>query len=107
MLESAEKKELLEKLNILRDETKTLREEMNILNSKKEETFAKKSEVIRNIREMITKVKAEIKQFKYRIAPHEIMKDEYPDKYYKFRSHKVAYAFFMETLGHQIEVKQL
>lgn len=57
MLDNSEKKELLDKLNSLRDETRVLREEMNKLNSMKEETFLKKSEVIRNIREMITKVK--------------------------------------------------
>jgi len=56
---------------------------------------------------MQTKVRGEIKRFKFRIAPHEIMKEEYPEPYYKFRDERVAIAFFQETLGHEVLPQQL
>ena len=41
-------------------------------------------------------------QFKYRIKPHEALKNEYPQSYYKFKNPKVATAFFIETLGREV-----
>ncbi len=57
MLSETEKKELLEKLRIAKDELRTLREEVNTLNSKKEETFTEKNNASKEIRELIGKVK--------------------------------------------------
>lgn len=45
-----------------------------------------------------------IKKFKFRIRPHEVMKAEYPDLYYKFYSEKVAKAFFLESCGNEYEL---
>jgi hypothetical protein len=42
-------------------------------------------------------------QFKYRIKPHEALKNEYPQPYYKFKDPRVATAFFLETLGQEIK----
>jgi hypothetical protein len=46
-----------------------------------------------------------IKQYKFRIVPHEIMKYEYPQSYYKFRNERVAKAFFSECLGSELILK--
>jgi hypothetical protein len=56
---------------------------------------------------MITKVKTKIIRFRFRIAPHEIMKSEYPDRYYKFRNEKVAKAFAIDSCGNEVKVNQL
>ncbi len=56
---------------------------------------------------MITKVKTKIIRFRFRIAPHPVMKKEYPQLYYKFRNGKVASAFFNESMGHEVKVNQL
>jgi hypothetical protein len=45
-----------------------------------------------------------IKRFKFRIKPHEVMKEEYPQSYYKFRNEKVAKAFFYESCGNQYKL---
>ena len=48
-----------------------------------------------------------VKKFRFRIKPHEIMKEEYPSLYYKFRNKKVANAFFLDSGGkeHQLITK--
>lgn len=53
---------------------------------------------------MKTKATGTIKKFKFRIAPHPALKEEYPASYYKFRNEKVATAFFQESLGHEVIV---
>ena len=42
-----------------------------------------------------------VKRFRFRIKPHEVMKAEYPDLYYKFKNEKVAKAFFYESCGNE------
>jgi hypothetical protein len=59
---------------------------------------------INHLQAMKTKATGAIKKFKFRIAPHEIMREEYPNKYYKFRSERVAKAFFTESLGHEVKI---
>jgi hypothetical protein len=34
--------------------------------------------------------------------PHKIMRDEYPQEYYKFHNLKVAKAFFQDSLGREV-----
>lgn len=43
------------------------------------------------------------RRFRYRIRPHEIMQEEYPQDYYKFKNPQVASAFFLETLGEELK----
>ena len=56
---------------------------------------------------MNTKVRGEVKRFRFRVKPHEVMADEYPERYYKFKNYKVTNAFFQESCGNEIKVKQL
>lgn len=42
------------------------------------------------------------KRFLYRIAPHEVLKAEYPSGYYKFRNSRVAEAFWSYSLGSEL-----
>ena len=56
---------------------------------------------------MITKCKTITKRFQFRVKPHEVMKEEYSQDYYKFHNEKVAKAFCMEAFGHEVKVDQL
>jgi len=81
--------------------------ELNLKDSCTSLTEVDNQPYLKHVNRMKTKATASIKKFKFRIAPHEIMKSEYPELYYKFRNEKVATAFFQETLGHEILPQQL
>ena len=41
--------------------------------------------------------------YPYRVAPHKVMKSEYPQPYYKFRNYRVAFGFWLESMGNEIK----
>jgi hypothetical protein len=82
--------------------------ELNLINSRTSLIeIDNQQPYLNHLQAMKTKATGAIKKFKFRIAPHPVLKEEYPERYYKFRNEKVAKAFWLESLGNEIKVKQL
>jgi len=81
--------------------------ELNIYHSHSSLEEVDNQPYLNHLQAMKTKATGAIKKFKFRIAPHPVMKEEYPQPYYKFRNGKVASAFFNESMGHEVKVSQL
>lgn len=78
--------------------------ELNLRDSHTSLTEIDHQPYLNHLQVMKTKATGAIKKFKFRIAPHPALKEEYPNTYYKFRNKRVATAFFIESLGHEVKI---
>jgi len=49
------------------------------------------------------RVTACVKSFRFRVVPNDVMKEEYPSRYYKFRNEQIAKAFAIDSCGNELK----